>query len=475
MKFKNSTLILFIFLASNIGFAQQVRTLSLQECIDIALENNLTIKRGNLSLEGAKIDKSQARFNQLPNLNLNANTGYNYGRSIDPTTNDFINQQISFSGFSGSSNVILFNGLRLANSVKQSQVNLESAEFDLENIRNNVTINIVTFYLNVIFNGELVQNAEFQLGSSQEQLERTKKLVASGALALTNELELVSQVATNEVNLINAENNLNLALLALKQAMLLPASEKIDIVVPEISPDNEVINFSVQEVYETAEEIMPEIKSANLGLESATIGVKIAKANGLPSLSLGGSFSTNYSDAFQRAIFGDLVYNDQTVLIDGNPVVVSFPSVDVTREPVPFEDQINENLSRSIGLNLSIPVFNRFSVRNNIQRSRIQLQQAEITAQETQNTLRQQIESAYYDAQAASKTYQASEKQVTALEETFRAIQNQYNLGASNFTDFQVASNNLFRAKSDFVRAKYDFIFKYKILDFYKGNSLTID
>ncbi len=474
MKFKNSVLLLFLLTVTGHTWAQG-RVLNLQECIDIALQNNLTVKRGNLTLEGALIDRSQARFNQLPNLNLNANSGYNYGRSIDPTSNDFINQQISFTGFSGSSNVILFNGLRLANIVKQSQVNLESTEFDLENVKNNVTINIVTFYLNVIFNRELLQNAAFQLQSSQEQLDRTRKLVTSGALPLTNELELVSQVATNEVNLVNAQNNLNLALLSLKQAMLLPASEEIDIVVPEVEPEAEALNFTVQEVYSTAEGIMPEIKSANLGLESAQLGIKIAKANGLPSLSFGGSFSTNYSDAFQRAVIGEPIVTEQTVIFDGNPVTIGFPGVDITREDVPFVDQIEQNLSRSIGLNLSIPVFNRFSVRNNVQRSRIQLQQAEITVQEIQNTLRQQIESAYNDAQAALKTYEANEKQVDALEETFRAVENQYNLGGANFTDYQVASNNLYRSKSDFVRAKYDFIFKYKILDFYKGNSLTID
>jgi outer membrane protein len=478
MKFKNSIIAFAFILASLTSQGQNTRILSLQECVDIALENNLTVKRGNLTLENARIDRTQARFNQLPNLNLNANSGYNWGRSIDPTTNDFINQQIQFTGFSGSSNVVLFNGLRLANSVKQSGLNLESAELDLENAKNNVIINIATFYLNVIFNRELVQNAEFQLKSSQEQLERTKKLVKSGALPLTNELELVSQVATNDVNLINAQNNLDLALLTLKQAMLIPASENIDIVIPQIEPDDADLDFTSQEVYEEAVNFMPEIKSAKLGLESAQVGVKIAQAGALPTLSLGGSFSTNYSDAFVRAVYGDdVTYVDQTVFIDGatTPVTVSFPQVIPTFEDVPFSDQVNENLSRSLGLNLSIPVFNRFNVKNNVQRSKIQLQQAEITSQERQNTLRQQIESAYNDAQAALKTYQASDKQVKALEETFRAIENQYNLGAANFTDYQVASNNMYRAKSDFVRAKYDFIFKQKILDFYRGNTLTID
>jgi outer membrane protein len=456
--------------------AQTSRVLDLQQCIEIALENNLSVKRGMLSLENAKIDKFQARGNQLPNLNVSGNYGYNWGRSIDPTTNDFINQQITFSGLNGSSNVVLFNGFRLANSVKQAQVNVESNEYDLEKIKNDVTINIVTFYLNVIFNRELVENAEFQLNSSEEQLQRTKKLVASGALPLTNELELTSQVATNEVNLVNAQNNLDLALLSLKQAMLIPASESIDIVIPDIEPDTqEGIGYSPQEVYDAAMNEMPEIQSAQLGLESALLGVKVAKAGGMPSLNLGGSFSTNYSDAYSRAVVTGSEFVEQDIVFNGQTTTIAFEQPTYIREDVPFRDQIDQNLSRSLGISLSLPIFNRFSTHSNVQRARISLQQAEITVRERENTLRQQIESAYNDAQAAAKTYEANEKQVRALEETFRAVQNQYNLGAVNFTDFQVASNNLYRAKSDFVRAKYDYIFKVKILEFYKGNPLTID
>ena len=456
--------------------AQSVRVLDLQQCIEIALENNLSVKRGALSLEGARIDKTLARGNQLPNLNLNGNYGYNWGRSIDPTTNQFINQQITRGGVSGSSNVVLFNGFRLLNSVKQSQVNIESSTFDLEKIKNDVTINIVTFYLNVIFNRELLENADFQLNSAQEQLERTKKLVASGALPLTNELELTSQVATNEVNLINAQNNLDLALLTLKQAMLLPASEPIEIIVPDITPDTrDGIGYSSQEVFDAAMTEMPEIQSAKLGLESAQLGIRIARATGMPSLNLGGSFSTNYSDAFSRSVLTGSTFVDQDIIFNGQPATISVEQPTFAREEVPFNTQIDQNLSRSLGISLSIPVFNRFSTYASVQRANIALQQAEITVKERENTLRQQIESAYNDAQAAAKTYEANQKQVNALEETFRAVENQYNLGAANFTDYQVASNNLFRAKSDFVRAKYDYVFKLKILEFYKGNPLTID
>ncbi|MFT4738268.1 MAG: outer membrane protein [Cyclobacteriaceae bacterium] len=456
--------------------AQNPRVLTLQECVEIALENNLTVKRGALSLENAKIDNTQARANQLPNLNLGTNYGLNWGRSIDPTTNDFINQQITFSGLNGSSNVVLFNGFRLANSVKQSRVNMEATEYDLERVKNDVTINIVTFYLNVIFNKELLDNAQYQLQTTEEQFARTKKLVELGSLPLTNELDLASQVATNEVNYINAQNNLQLAVLSLKQAMLIPASEEIEIFIPELDMENaEELDASPQEVYDVAYQNMPEIKSASLGLENAAFGIKIARAGALPSLSLGGSFSTNYSDAFARAVQTGTTQVGQEVSFNGTTGTIFFTQPTFDRETIGFNDQLQQNLSRSLGLNLSLPVFNRFSSRSQIQRAKIALQQAEITAQETENTLRQQIESAYNDAQAAAKTYQASMKQVSALEEANRAVESQYSLGAANFTDYQVANNNLFRAKSDLVRAKFDFIFKKKIVEFYQGKSITVD
>ncbi len=456
--------------------AQSPRLLTIEECVYIAIENNLTIKRSKLDLENSKVGLLQSRAAQLPNANLQASYGSNWGRSIDPTTNDFISQQITSSGFGGSSNVTLFNGFQLMNGMKQSKVNVEASEYNLEKATNDISLNVASFYLNVIFNKELVENAQYQLESSQSQLDRTKRLVALGSLPLSSELQLASQVATNEVTLINQQNALDIALLNLKQALLIPSSEEIDIVVPEIELDPvSVLDFTPEELYGIAEQNQPEIKSADLNVESAQLGLRISSGAQYPSLGLGGGFSTNYSDAFDsRPNVDGPVELQPSGAVTSSGEAVLFPQF-TEFENFGFSDQYNENLSWRLGIQLNIPLFNGLSTHSNIQRSKIFLQQAEISSVEQRNTLRQQIETAHTNAVAASKAYEASIRQVEALEETFRSVENQYNLGAANFTDYQVASNNLFGARSDLVRAKYDYIFKMEILDFYQGKPISLD
>lgn len=489
MKHKLTTLT-FIFCLSLAATAQNesVTTLDLQQCVDIALENNLTVRRSLLLQQGAEIDLRQSKAAYLPNLNVGGGYGVNWGRSIDPTTNQFINQQINFTGFNGSSNMTLFNWFRITNTVKQSKIELQAAMSDVEKAKNDISLNIVTFYLNVVFNRELLENARYQLKSSQEQLDRTTKMVAGGALPLSSQLELTSQVATNELNVVTAQNSLDMAMLSLKQAMLIPISQKIELVVPQldVSAAGE-LNIGVDEVYEAALENMPEIAAAEFRLNSAVTGLKVSEAAYAPTLSLNGNFSTNYSSAFQDFIIDE--NNPITINRDGNGNVITNPTFYQTAggeaireisvspngsfQTRSFSDQLNNNLSRSVSLNLSVPIFNNLRANAGVQRSRIALQQAEIAIQEQKNLLRQTIETAYNDAFAASKTYSASARQVEALEETFRSASNQYNLGAANFTDYQVAENNLFRAKSDLVRARYDFIFKMKVLDFYQGKEVS--
>lgn len=439
---KKIALILFIFISFTHLQAQSdsVQVLTVQECVAIAIDNNLSVRRSMLARDGARISYNQARAAQLPSVNASGSYGYNFGRSIDPVTNQFTAQQIQFTSMGGNSSMTLFNWFRLTNTVRQNNYSLESSEFDVEKAKNDISLNIATFYLNVILNKELVQNAEYQLQSTQKQLERTKILVLNGSLARTNELDLISQVATNEVNLINAQNNLDFAFLSLKQAMLIPASQPFEIVIPDLVDmvDNSGSVPNADEVYVKALELMPEIKSAELDVKSAQLGVKVAEASYTPSVSLNGQMNTNYSNISEMV------------------------------EPE-MQDQFKSNLSKSVSVGVSVPIFNNLRTNGSVQRAKISLQQAEITHVETKNQLRQNIETAYNNAMSASKTFNASQKQVDALEETFRSMENQYNLGAANFTEYQVASNNLFRAKSDLVRAKYDFVFKLKILDFYQG------
>lgn len=438
-------LLLLLTAISRIVFSQQLQVMTLQECVELATKNNLNVQRSRLDLETAGVNLKQSEFQRYPNANAGGSFGFSWGRSIDPTSNQFITQRINSTNLNANSSVNVFSGFQLSNTIKQNKINLEAAGFDVEKTINDIQIDIVTFYLNVIFNKELLGNAKFQLESSENQLDRMKILVEAGALPRSNELELVSQVATDEVNVITAENNLNIAYLILKQAMLLPVSDNIDVIVPDAQVEELDLSISPETVFGEAEQTLPQIKAADVRVLSSKLGYEVSKGGLYPSLSLNGGLSTNYSDAAK----------DFDPAQDGTDYI--------------FGEQFGDNFSRFVSLNLSIPIFNGLNQRSSIQRSKINMQQASIQALEQRNLLRQIIESAYTDAIASSKIFSASTRQVETLEETFRSIKNQYNLGASNFTDYQVASNNLFRAKSDQTRAKFDFIFKKKLLDFYQG------
>lgn len=471
-------LLLFAVLFDSI--AQEVRILTLQECIEIAVKNNISVQRSQLNLQTSEVNLQQSVGQRYPNLNLSGNYGFSWGRGIDPTTNQFTTQRIGFNGVGGSSRVGLIQGLQTTNTIRQGRLDVEASEFDVKKAVNDVSLSIALNYLNVIFNKELLENAKFQLESGEQQLDLTKKLVESGALPVSNELQLISQVATNEVNLITAENNLDLALLDLKQALLLPANEQIDISIPDIEIDQaEIESNSIADIYRTALGNQPEIKSADLRVQSANVGLAVSRGGIFPSLSLTGSFQTNYSDLFTEQFITDgtsTIEQFPTDFVTAGTSEAILRNVEVpggTIEDYGVGEQWADNLSKGLSVSLAVPVFNGFNTRSDIQRSKITAQQAEISSVEQRNILYQSIESAYRNAIAASKTYSASQKQVAALEETFRSLENQYTLGASNFTDYQVASNNLFQAKSDLARAKYDFVFKQKVLEFYQGKPLS--
>jgi len=467
-------------------FARQepAKQYGLAECIEIALDKNLSVKLSRLDMESTGIDLFQSKMNRLPNLNFNGGYGFNWGRSIDPTTNDFINQQIKFSSFSGNSSVTLFNGLQLSNSIRRDQLNFEASQNNLEDTQNDIAVMVTTIYLDVIFNRELLQNALSQLEVTRKQLDQTTKLVDAGSLPITNKLELEAQIAGNEVEVVNTENSLNLSLLNLKQVLQIPASDDFDVVAPDIEVNTlDQILPPVADVYDLALSSQPEIKSADLQVESSILNLRVAKGALSPHLTLNGSIRTNFSDAAnrQRTIFEGTTTREVPIgFLASDPneavnAILDVPNIVKVDPDFTFREQFDENLSKSLSLNLQIPVFNRWNTRNNMQRAKIGNKQAEINAEQVRNQLRQNIETAYNNATASLKSYQASSRQVDALERTFENVENRYSLGVVNFVDYQVASNNLFRARSDLTRAKYEYIFRLKILDFYQGKPLSFD
>ena len=335
---------------------------------------------------------------------------------------------------------------------------------------------VVTYYTNVIFNKELFENAKSQLESTTSQMERTEKQVNAGALPRSSLLDLQSQVASSELNVINAENNVNFSVLQLKQVMQIPAFQPLEIEIPEIElNESDLADLNPQRVYEIALATMPEVKSADKNVESALRSVKVNQGSYYPRLFLSAGLSTNYSSiAADRGLLeltGNTEINDVGfVQSSGEPVVNIEP--EFIFAPYSTSRQLENNFGQSLSLGVSIPIFNNLQVNSNVQRAKIVKDQADILAEQTRQTLRQTIERAYNDVYSSGKAYQSSVKKVEATEESFRAMKQRYDNGAANATDYELAENNLFQAKSDLLRAKYDYIFKLKILDFYQGKPI---
>jgi outer membrane protein len=446
-KFYLSTVAILLLSFSTI-FAQDFdySRLDLETCIEIALENNLTLQRSQANLGISEANLIESRGQRLPSWSTGASSGYRWGRSINPVTNLFENNRIGNINLFSSSNLTLFAGQQITNSVQQNKIDIEAGRYNVLATENTITLNVINFFINVVFNSEQLKIAQNQLLSTKEQLGNTTKLVDAGSLPLANKLDIQAQNATNELEVINATNNLRIAKLNLAQAMQVPFNDNFNIVIPEVeAEDYTMADKEVDEVFESALVLMPEIKSAELGVESAEIGVKIAQGGYFPTFGVGGSAFSNYVD--QPNFFG---------VRDG------------------FGTQIGNNFSYSGNLQLNIPLLSNMRNRANVQRARLQKRLSEIQEVETVNQLRQDIENAYTNADAARQSYQASQVRVSSLQEAFRISQQRFDAGAINFADFQLAQNNFFNAQADLVTAKYTYIFRVKVLDFYLGNPLKL-
>ncbi|MDL5047125.1 TolC family protein [Oscillatoria amoena NRMC-F 0135] len=464
-------ILFFLSLVASVSYGQDVKkTWTLRELIDYAIANNLAVKRSNYNVRTGEINLLQSKMAMLPNLNANGNYGINWGRTIDPTTNIFTENEVRNSNLNASSSWLLWNGFRLFYNLKQNDIDLDAANEDQIKARNDVILNVITLYLNVVFNKELYSVAQLQVRSTREQLDRTRKLADAGSVPIGDVLNLEAQLATNEVNVIQQENALNLSMLQLKQALQLPASTPMDVELPQVDIENETtITKSAEEIYEIATLSMPEIKAAELRKQSALYSFRSIKGNYYPRISINANYNTVYSDQRQQFTPDGGITQAPIGYVQGvgTPVVRDVSSG--TFYIPTLGDQYRDNRGRSVGLNLQIPIFNGLQTRSAVQRAAISRDLADISAIEVQNQLRQTVETAYNNAIAAVKTYNSTDKQVKARDEAYRMTKQRYNLGAVNFVDYQVAENNLFQAQSDLLRAKYEFIFRKKVLDFYQG------
>ncbi|MBO3269738.1 TolC family protein [Hymenobacter defluvii] len=458
---------------------------TLQAAVDYALANNLNVRQSRLSAQLADVTLLQSRAALWPTANLNGSQTWNYGTSINPLTNDFQSQTTRSNNFSANTQVTLFSGFQLRNTVKRNVLDYEAALGDIEKARNDLSLNVASAFLQTLLAQELVRTNQTRVNSTQQQVERTQVLLKAGSVAESNLIDSRAQLATDQLNVITAQNQETLARLQLAQFMNLneAATQALEITTPPLPDPDELslADVNPSTTYQTAQAIQPEIKAADLRVQSALRNVEVARGAYYPRLFFGAGIFTGYSSARNLTVIGnDSTARRTTFYVENpngggiTPLSVTTYQRDVSTLPQRYWDQLDNNLGRSLQFSLQVPILNGLQARTNVQRSKIAVSQAELRAEQERLLLRQNIEQAYADALAAQRQYIASKEQVESLTLAYRNAEIRFNNGLLNGTEFNIAKNNLTAAESSMIQAKYSFIFRRKVLDFYQGKSIEL-
>ena len=477
MKTNLTLIFLFSFIIS--VYSQETKVdpqkWTLRECVDYAIENNLTVKQSEYDISLSEVNRKDAVGNFLPSINLNGAHSWNSGLTTDVTTGVLRNQTTQTTSGGVSSGILIYGGLQNLNQLRKADLSILANRYQLDRIKDDISLNVINAYLQVLFGKEAVNVALPQLEITREQLNRTNKLVEAGTLPKGDLLEIQATLASDEQNLIITQNNLEISLISLAQLLQLNNYEGFDVADEEVEslPLVNLANYSVNEVYQKALENRNEIKVAQTNIEMAEKDIKLAKGALQPTLSGFYNWNSRYSN-LDRIIGSEPDPNNPTRVIgqveNTGENVISPNFIPITGDPDGFSDQFfDRNKGSSFGLSLRIPVLNGFKASNNVKRAKIYYNKQKNQLGEEELRLEKIIHTVYADALGALKIYDAAQKSVAAQEEAFRYAQEKFNVGVMNSFEFSQTKNRLVKSHSDFLKAKYDFIFKVKLLEYYYG------
>ena len=451
---------------------------TLQEAIDFALKNNLSIRQNSLQVEQGLNTLEQSKWAKYPTLNGGTNFNVFTGRNINPFTNGIITNTVGSNGFGLNSAVTIFDGYQTRNGIALNQLNLEASRLDLQAMKNQITLNIVVGYLNVLSQQDLLAVAQRQIEVTQTQLERTQKLVNAGSLPETNLYDIKAQLANDELSVVNAENAIISAKLTLKQLMNSAADRDIDVVRVEVpNPNIQPYPNSSAQVYEIAQGFLADVQAADMRVKASQKGVDIAKGLKMPVISATANINSNYTTAAENVSVTQRIVETEAgfVNVGGTryPVIAFVPTSSTTSEKINYFRQLTGNANNSFGVSVRVPIFNGYSTKFRLTTAQINQKQSEIQADNVRLRLRQDIDQAYVNLTNSAKRFSALGKQVSALEESFRAAESRFNVGSLNALDYSISKTNLDRARINLIQAKYDYIFRIKILDYYQNKPLS--
>ena len=453
-------------------FAQQ-KVWSLKQCIDTAFQKNIILKQVQLNNDINKINLEQAKENFYPNLNITDAPSLNFGKTLS-SSGSYIDQNTTTNSFAITSNVTLYNGLQYQNIIKENKLIFDAGVQGVEKMKNDLTLNILADYLQVIASYEQVDIAVSQLKTDSIIADETKKWVDAGKLPELNLLQMLSQTAADKFAKVNAETQLEIAKVNLMQLMDIPVLSDFDVERPEINDGTlSVTSIPSTDIYKAAVGFLPEIKSAELSFNASRSAIDVAKSLYMPKLTLSAGIRTSgstiaYQENYQTATIG---------YVESNP---AFPVTGIsgysssTNTYSNLWNQLSDNFNQAIGLNLTIPIFNNFQARNNTDIARINSTNAKLNEEAVRLTLRQSIEQAYTQLLEAAAQYNAAKEELETETLTYKNIEKKFEIGLSNATDYSVEKSNYLKAQQTFVQTKYNYLFKGKLIDFYLGKPVTM-
>lgn len=451
----------------------------LQRCIDYAFQNNISVQQSRLGIQSAEINRDQSKWDLLPTFNAGANHGYNWGQRIDPFTNTFATERVRSNNLFVGGGLDLFNGFNRMKIVRQREQELAASEYDYQTMQNDIAMQIALAYLQILLNKENVKIGENQVAISKQQAERMKKMVDAGSEPMGSYYDLLSQMAQEELTLVNNQNAVVLSRLNLMQLLQLSQNDAPDfeIVTPAFDDVGmELISQTSNDIYIRAKSALPQVQAADRRRMSAEYALDASRGLLYPTVSISGAVGTGYSGINQEGV-GDPDVNFVpigTVAGTGEPVLSLFQQVIYPDfQTKSFSDQLNDNLNRNIFVNINIPIFNGMAVRSNLNRAKIGQIEADLNYSQVTNQLRFDVEQAYADAKASLNSYMAATKAVEAFTESFKYAEIRYQQSVINVVDYNNIKTQYTNAQTNLVNAKYDFVFRTKILDFYLGNPIT--
>jgi outer membrane protein len=460
-----------IFLFFSLSITAQDNRMTLKQCIDSALKNNIQVKQAGLQADAGAVNLKQAKANMLPDLNGGFGYGLNQGRNVDPLTNNYINQKLASSNVNLSSGITLFNGMRLQNLIRQNSFTYNAYQMDLQQEKDNLTLNVILAYLQVLNNEDVLVTSIAQSEVTKKQVERMGILVREGASANYLLAELKGQLANEEIAIINASTSLQQSKLNLCQLMNIDYNSALQLEKADAVQDATAYGGTPGEIYQSALQNFALIKSGDLKVKAAEKGINVSRSGFFPTVRLNANLGSSYS-SLAETLTPTTVTEVQTgsyVVLAGNQNAVLKQQQNFSSFKTGYIKQLNNNLGNFIGINVQVPIFNGFQTKNNIKLATINYKNTQLESDNTKLLLRQSIEQAHLNMTAAYEKYKVLTEQVLNFEESFRAAEIRFNTGVINSTEYLISKNNLDRARISLTQAKYEYNFRTRVLDYYKG------